>query len=415
MEGGRLSYLLTRYRTNLCTREELEELFLIVRDSDESLLLPGLQEQWECAGAETAVADADWSGLFEQIRDRTHRLDEVRAAEPRGRMRLKRRRRWLVAATGLFFLVGGGAMLRFIYLPRPRVVRAAPAVRRFKNDVQPGGNKAILTLADGSSIVLDSAGNGTLSIQGNTKILKLASGSLAYQQNRHGTVAEQPVYNTISTPRGGQYQVMLPDGSKVWLDAGSSLRFPTSFTGGMREVQLSGEAYFDIAANPQKPFRVDVRSGGSGKGAELQHIDVLGTQFNIMAYADEAMVKTTLLEGAVRVGAATGGTLKLAPGDQSQLDRLTASHLAMVQDADVDAAVAWKNGYFDFNKADIQTIMRQLARWYDVDVSFRGHGSRDHLFYGGMQRNLPLSAVFDILGKSGVMFSIDGKKVIVDL
>ena len=415
MENKRLSYLLEQYRANLCTREELEELFLLVRDGDEGQLTAGLQEQWERARVEGAAAATDWDVLFRQMMDEAGELDEERAVV-RNRMRIRRRRRWLVAATGLFFLIGGGAIVRSMHHPRPRLVRAAPAVRRFKNDVQPGGNKAILTLADGSSIELDSANNGTLSVQGNTKILKLASGSLAYQQNRHGAAAVQgPVYNTISTPRGGQYQVVLPDGSKVWLDAGSSLRFPTSFSSGLREVQLSGEAYFDVAADVRKPFRVSVFPGEPGKGDALQHVEVLGTQFNIMAYADEASVKTTLLEGAVRVGASAGNPMRLAPGDQSQLDRSPSLGLTMVRDADVDAAVAWKNGYFNFNKANIETIMRQLSRWYDVDVSFRGNGSRDRLFYGGIQRNLPLSAVFDILERSGVLFSIDGKKVVVNL
>ena len=416
MENERINYLLERYRVNECTREELEELFLLVSSGDESGLMPGLQEQWERARVAAPATGNDWNGLFQQMMEQARELDreERVPARSRSRMRSKRRRRWLAAITGLFFLVGGGSILRLIYTRPQPVVRAAPAVRRFKNDVQPGGNKAILTLADGSSIVLDSAGNGTLSVQGNTKILKLASGSLAYQQNRRSAEPEGPVFNMISTPRGGQYQVVLPDGSKVWLDASSSLRFPTSFSGGLREVQLSGEAYFDVAANPQKPFRVSVFPGEPGKGSELQHVEVLGTQFNVMAYADEVAVKTTLLEGAVNVGA-TSASMKLTPGNQSQLDRVSAMGLKMVEDADVNAAVAWKNGYFDFNKANIETIMRQLARWYDVDVSFRGNGSRDRLFYGGIQRNLPLSAVFDILERSGVLFSIDGKKVIVNL
>jgi len=420
----RLSQLLERYRANNCTREELEELFGLVRGSDEQALLVQLHGHWESAKAAAPAANTDWDGLFQRMMEQGREIEQGRtpAVIRRGLRSNTRRRRWLVAAAGIFFLAGGGALLRVLHRPAAPVARAAVrSARRFKNDVQPGGNKAILTLADGSSIVLDSAGNGMLTVQGNTKILKLASGSLAYRSSRHGAAdaATGPVYNTISTPRGGQYQIVLPDGTKVWLDAGSSLRFPTTFSNdhdpSRREVQLTGEAYFDVAANPQKPFRVSVFRGEPGRGGEVQHVEVLGTQFNIMAYADEASIKTTLVDGAVRVGAAAGADVQLRPNEQAQLDLLLRGGLTVISDADVDAAVAWKNGYFDFNKANIETIMRQLARWYDVDVSFRGGGSRDRLFFGGIQRNLPLTSVFRILERSGVQFSIDGKKVVVDL
>lgn len=415
----RLHQLLERYRANVCTREELEELFRLVRESDEQALLTSLQEHWEWAKLAAPAAGTDWNALFQGMMEQGRKMEEGRrpAVSRRG-LRSNSRRRWLVAAAGIFFLTGGGALLRSLHRPVAPVARVAVrSARRFKNDVQPGGNKAILTLADGSSIVLDSAGNGTLTVQGNTKILKLASGSLAYQSNRHPAAAAGLVYNTISTPRGGQYQIVLPDGSKVWLDASSSLRFPTSFANDphQREVQLTGEAYFDVAADPQKPFRVSVFPGAPSRGGELQHVEVLGTEFNIMAYADETSVKTTLVEGAVRVGAAGGVNVQLKPSEQAQLDPWLRNGLTVIGDADVDAAVAWKNGYFDFNKANIETIMRQLARWYDVDVSFVGNGSRDRLFYGGIQRNLPLTSVFKILERSGVQFSIDGKKVVVEL
>ena len=431
----RLNLLLERYRSNTCTREEMEELFRLVREHDEHALFASLHEQWENAKASPA-ASTDWNVLFQGMMQQGREMEQGmlrpdgKPAVVRRGMRSNTRRRWLVAAAGIFIMAGGGTLMRMLHRPAPPLARAAVrSARRFKNDVQPGGNKAILTLADGSSIVLDSAGNGTLGVQGNTRILKLASGSLAYQSNLHGLESNRhgvaasgvasggPVYNTISTPRGGQYQVVLPDGTKVWLDANSSLRFPTTFAGDakQREVQLTGEAYFDVARNPQKPFRVGVYANEPGKGGELQHVEVLGTQFNIMAYADEASVKTTLVEGAVRVGGTTGANVQLKPNDQARLDLAQGSGISVVGDADVDAAVAWKNGYFDFNKANIETIMRQLARWYDVDVSFRGSGSHDRVFYGGMQRNLTLSSVFKVLERSGVQFSIDGKKVIVDL
>jgi len=428
---ARLNYLMERYRTNTCTRAEMDELFLQMRQGDGSGLLRNLQQQWDKAREAAPADDSNWELLFQAMMNQTRDLDQLpedgsmpleadKVAGPLPsltRRRSRVRRRWLIASLCfLFLLAGSGILVRLLSVPREIASRTPAVARKFKNDVQPGGNKAVLTLADGSSIVLDSANDGTLSLQGNTRVLKLANGRLAYQ-SAHGAADAGPVYNTISTPRGGQYQIELPDGSKVWLDASSSLRFPTAFTGKEREVQLSGEAYFEIAGSPLRPFAVSVFSHEPGKSEELQKVQVLGTQFNVMAYADENLVKTTLLEGAVKIDDAAVGpalrSINLKPGEQMQMTR---DHLSrVVDDADVDAAVAWKNGYFDFNKADIQTIMRQLSRWYDVEVSFRGSGNRDKVFFGGIQRNLPLSSIFGILERSGVQFSIDGKKVVVDL
>jgi ferric-dicitrate binding protein FerR (iron transport regulator) len=351
--------------------------------------------------------------------EQSHALEPVALSPVNRRRRLRRNRRWFVLSLCLLLLTGGaGILIRMHSAARVPTARVAARSRRFKNDVQPGGNKAILTLSDGSSIVLDSAGNGTLSMQGNTRVLKLASGKLAYEK-AHGADAG-PVYNTISTPRGGQYQIELPDGSKVWLDAGSSLRFPTAFAGREREVQLTGEAFFEVSGDARRPFLVSVFSHEPGKSEELQKVRVLGTQFNVMAYADEKLVKTTLINGGVRIddaalGSSSQSSFQLRPGEQAQLNKNHSPAIQVVNDVDVDAAVAWKNGYFDFNKADIQTIMRQLSRWYDIEVSFRGNRGGDQVFFGGIQRDLPLSSIFKILERSGVLFSIDGKKVVVDL
>jgi len=415
----RLNYLMERYRTNTCTRDEMEELFSLMRQGDGSGLLRDLQEQWDASARMQPVESPDWEVLFEAMMDQTRSLEPVFLPMVKRRRR-SRTRRWFVLSLCFLLLLGGtGIVIRMRSASRVSVPRVAASPRRFKNDVQPGGNKAILTLSDGSSIVLDSAGNGTLSMQGNTRVLKLANGRLAYQA-AHGADAG-PGYNTISTPRGGQYQIELPDGSKVWLDAGSSLRFPTAFSGKEREVQLSGEAFFEVSGDARRPFQVSVYSQEPGKSEELQKVKVLGTQFNVMAYADEQLVKTTLIEGGIRVddnaavGTSSQSSYELRPGEQTLLHRDHASSTHIVADADIDAAVAWKNGYFNFNKADIQTIMRQLSRWYDIDVSFRGNRGGDRVFFGGIQRNLPLSSIFNILERSGVQFAIDGKNVVVDL
>ena len=382
----RLQYLMERYRTNTCTHAELEELFGLIREGNERDLFHILQQQWE---------------------------NTPNKPEPPPRRSRIRRQRITAFICLLLLACGAGIIYRRSSAAKtttPRVLSKAP---RFKNDVQPGGDKAILTLADGSTIVLDSASDGALSSQGNARVIKLSRGRLAYQAVK-GADNAGPVYNTISTPRGGQYQIELPDGSKVWLDANSSLRFPTAFTGKMRDVQLSGEAFFEVTGNPGQPFSVSVFPQEPGRGDELQRVQVLGTQFNIMDYADERFVKTTLVEGSVKVQDA-GRESTVKPGEQAQLTRDHSAGVQVVHDADIDAAVAWKNGYFNFNKADIQTIMRQLSRWYDIEVSFRGGGGGDRVFFGGIQRNLPLTSVFGILEKSGVKFSIDGKKVLVDL
>ena len=423
--SARLNHLMELFCNNTCTRAEMEELFRLMRKGDGSDLLQSLQRRWEEARTGAPADAPNWDLLFQLMLNQSRELEPagegeamsheqeleaVSAGAPVIRRRSRVRRRWVVASLCFLFLLGGSAIVyRMQSVSRSVPSQALPVAGRIKNDVVPGGNKAVLTLADGSSIVLDSASDGTLSQQGNTKVIKLAGGRLAYQAV-HSTADAGPLYNIISTPRGGQYQIALPDGSKVWLNAGSSLRFPTAFKGDAREVQLSGEAYFEVSSDAHRPFTVAVFTREPGKGEELQKVKVLGTQFNIMAYADETLVKTTLLEGAVKIA----GTL-LKPGEQAQQTHDHGSAVQVIADADIDAAVAWKNGYFDFNKADIQTIMRQLSRWYDVEVTFRGNGSRDKVFFGGLQRNLPLTAVFNILEKSGVQFSIDGKKVVVDL
>lgn len=269
--------------------------------------------------------------------------------------------------------------------------------RHFKNDVLPGGDKATLTLADGSTIVLDDAQNGTLAQQGNSKIIK-HDGRISYDLINKNS--NEIVYNTIATPKGGQYQLELPDGSQVWLNATSSIHFPTSFTGNERRIEITGEAYFEIARNPNMPFIVTVNK------AEVQ---VLGTHFNVNAYNDEDNVKTTLLEGSVKF--VNGDNVNiLKPGQQAQLtkDGMT----KVVSDVDVNGVVAWKNGIFDFENAGIETVMRQFSRWYDVEIEYKG--KTDDLFIAEMRRNIKLSDALKALELTGkVKFDIQGKKIIV--
>jgi ferric-dicitrate binding protein FerR (iron transport regulator) len=219
------------------------------------------------------------------------------------------------------------------------------------------------------------------------------------------TEKDAAFYNTITTPRGGQYQVTLSDGTKVWLNAASSIRFPVLFTGNERKVEITGEAYFEVAKNVSKPFKVKTISS---------EVEVLGTHFNVNAYDDEAVAKTTLLEGLVKVSVPqTGGKLAarfLQPGQQSGITK--DGRISVLNNADTEEAVAWKNGRFQFRSADLKSILRQISRWYDVDVVYKGNV--DLHFTGQLTRDDYVSKVFDKLALTGeVHFKIEGKKIIV--
>jgi len=295
-----------------------------------------------------------------------------------------------------------GLLLISVFLLNDKITKKQTAKtetdhQRFKNDVLPGSDKAILTLGDGSTILLDEAQNGTIAQQGNSKIIKL-DGRLSYDPTNE--TSKEIIYNTISTPKGGQYQLELPDGSKVWLNATSSIHFPTSFTGTERRIEITGEAYFEIAKNPNMPFIVNVNNS---------EVQVLGTHFNINAYNDEDNVKTTLLEGSVRfVNDHNINILK--PGQQAQL---TKDGTTKVEgNVDVDEVVAWKNGMFAFENAGIETVMRQFSRWYDVEIEYKG--KTDDQFIAEMRRNIKLSDALKALELTGkVKFEIQGKKIIV--
>jgi transmembrane sensor len=265
-----------------------------------------------------------------------------------------------------------------------------------KTKITPGGNKAILTLQDGSTIVLDDAKDGTLAKQGNATVVKTASGQLVYNGANNG---EQKVsYNTMSTPRGGQYKLTLPDGTQVWLNSASSITYPTAFAGNERKVSITGEAYFEVAKDKTKPFHVK---------ADSQDIEVLGTHFNVMAYADEDAIKTTLLEGSVKVvGSGSSGILK--PGEQA----VNKNGELQISLAPVDEAMAWKNGYFKFNRVGIKYIMRQLSRWYDVDVVYEGR-AKDDEFVGTIGRGENIVQALHLLELTNVHFKIKDKTIIV--
>lgn len=275
------------------------------------------------------------------------------------------------------------------------------------NDVNPGQFKAKLILADGSSLVLDSAATGKLAQQGNVTVLN-KDGKLAYiPPDGEDQEGSRVLYNTLETSKGQTYVTVLSDNSKVWLNAESSISYPVAFTGKERKVTITGEAYFEVAKDEKRPFIV---AGNKLPSNELGWVvEVMGTHFNINSYVDEDMIKTTLLEGKVKVVSGKALTI-LRPGQQAQLKE--PGQLQTINNADMEQAVAWKNGFFQFDNADLRTVMKQIARWYDVEVVYEGNISSET--YGGkIRRNSKASEVLTLLEQNQVHFKIQGKRIIV--
>lgn len=305
--------------------------------------------------------------------------------------------RYIAAAAVILVVLSIGA---YFYLKPTRPTAAQ--LSAVKSDVAPGSNKAVLTLANGSQITLNGAQNGNLAQQGATTVHKAGSGLISYLMGDHTdqqTEAENktPEYNTITTPRGGEYKVILPDGTQVWLNAASSIRFPVAFSGNERNVETTGEVYFEVTKDKHKPFTVT-----TGK----QTITVLGTHFNVMAYPEEAHIVTTLLEGSVQI--TNGTTTKFLKPRQQAIS----GEDIIVTDANVDEAVDWKNGITSFSDADIKTIMRMASRWYDVDVEYQEQPSA-RLFTGSISRKSNLSELLRILTLTHIRFTLEGKRLIV--
>jgi len=316
-----------------------------------------------------------------------------------------------------FFRIAAAAVLAigitsvyFLFFKRsnPTTTIAKTHSPALKNNVAaPTGNKAILTLADGSTIVLDSAGIGSLAKQGNTMVSKLANGKIAYNNNSNITAKIQ--FNTLSVPKGSKpIQLVLADGSEVWLNVASSITYPTAFSGIERRVTITGEAYFEVAKNATKPFRVFTSSpSGKPDGAEIQ---VLGTHFNVNAYNDENSLKVTLLEGSVKVGQHEGRSIYIKPGQQAELSQQ--GELRLNKDIDTDEVIAWKNNWFNFNSLTVPEIMRQIEKWYNVSVKYEGKASNKH-FSGIVSRSNDVSEVLKIMEQAGIKFKIEGRNITV--
>ena len=332
----------------------------------------------------------EWNGdrLDEMVQ---HVLQSDKTGEVEEVTRIRPMRRWIVAAASIALLIAAG-----LYFGTQREARQ-PVAGMPSVKIAPGSNKAVLTLADGSEIQLDSSGNQVIR-QGSASI-RQAGGQLQYTAG-NGTAINS--YNTLTIPRGGQFQVTLPDGSRVWLNSASVLRYPVSFPGKERTVELQGQGYFEIAADASRPFRVKVND---------MEVQVLGTHFDIMAYPDENSINTTLLQGAVKVVRGKESVL-LMPGQQAVA--ASTEHPISVRDADTKNVIAWKSGLFVFNNTDLGTILREIARWYDVEIVDNMTGSNHERFGGSISRQQDLSAVLQLLEAGGnCHFRVEGRKIIL--
>jgi transmembrane sensor len=327
------------------------------------------------------------AGLQKMVQFNSGREDSLERITSRIHRPVRRFPVYQAAAAVLLLIIAGGVLL----WPKPHKT-ITPEIITYA-DVAPGHTGAILTLSDGKQLTLDSLNNGVIANQSGSSVA-LQQGQLSYHSNSNAATS----YNTMSTSKGRQFMLVLPDGTKVWLNAASALTYPTAFTSNQRRVKLSGEAYFEVAPNAKQPFVVDVDHRGA--------VEVLGTSFNINAYTDEADVKTTLLSGSVR----TGGVI-LSPGQQAA--QKPGEAVVVHNDVNIAKVTAWKNGRFDFTDASLPEVMRQLERWYDIEVIYE-KGIPDTYFYGKISKDLPLSGILKALEAAHVHFRIeDGRRLVV--
>ncbi|PPL02702.1 FecR family protein [Parapedobacter indicus] len=351
--------LLHKYLSGTCTPEERLQV-----------------EQW--------YRQLDLPGELPSMEQMENDLADVRERLPR--KRAHRLAPWYryVAAAAIAAVMAIGVYVYF-FQSEWSGTESEVAATSLPDDLAPGGNRAILQLADGTEIVLDERPDGTVAQEGEHAIYKHADGELVYQLEASGADREVPVFNRLQTPRGGQYHLVLPDGTHVWLNAASTLTYAISGATQERLVQLEGEAYFEVAGDPDRPFRVASRG---------QMVEVLGTHFNVNSYPDEPLIRTTLVEGAVKVSGSTDQRpVVLAPGEQALWAE---DNQLAIRKVDVAQAVAWKNGKFNFSHSDVATVMRELSRWYNVDVVFEGE-KPDITLSGEVYRNTNASNVLDIL------------------
>jgi len=376
--------LYEKYMSGQCTDAEKR---LLETYRDEMLLA---DEGWEDKG----VSEADVRARIWQ------RLNESRQVVPMSRYKTYRSR-WMQVAAILLVALLIGAL--FIPTKKQQSGNNEKVAVAHPKPIVPGRDKAYLTLANGTSIVLDDAKNGALTSQSGVKVSKAGNGVVVYEFDKSAEAGNSTSqFNTITTPRGGQYQVVLADGTHVWLNAASSIRFPQAFNGTQRLVEVSGEAYFEVAKDKTHPFIVQAN------GTKVQ---VYGTHFNINAYPDNNNVTTTLLEGSVQMSS-NGQATMLIPGEQGV--SMTSGGTINVSKADMQQTMAWKNGYFIFHDLSIVEVMKQVGRWYDVDIEYQDENVKNNEFGGAISRYKSITELLDNMQLTrSIHYKIEGRRVII--
>ncbi|WP_342332582.1 FecR domain-containing protein [Pedobacter sp. FW305-3-2-15-E-R2A2] len=397
MENARLAYLLQKAIEDEISDEERMEMLNLMEDpSQEEGVKQLLFDAFQRPKPLEDVSASTRNQILEAVLKSDPGTYRSKVAFPTGVQK------WAIAAVIAFISL----FAVFFIISRNDQPVVVQSMAKHQNDIAPGGNRATLTLADGSEISLTDASKGTIANQYGLVITKKADGQLLYEMS-HQEMEHSEGYNTITTPLGGKYEVLLQDGTRVLLNSGSSVTYPLAFKKDSRRVTLKGEAYFEVAKDQHRPFFVSTPGIRNIPGQEIQ---VLGTHFNISAYADDDAYVTTLLEGSVKLsvlGARDGKILK--PGQQAKVDE----QQVKISDGDINAALAWKNDVFYMVDQPIENVMRQLSRWYNIEVSYAAAVPKIG-FWAQISRRKKLSEVLDVLEQTnGVHFKIEGRKVIV--
>jgi transmembrane sensor len=406
MTEEQLQELLLRFTQGLCTPEEEQLLMQWAKKQEELGAVSWTEKERNTFKNIQATAITNATGI--NLHPENTKADSFHSANANAtNIDFNSTKRisytpWIAAASILLLIIAGYFLYNNQSSANQKIIAANQQI------ISPGTNKALLILSDGTSIALDSAENGTIAHQGKLNIVKLANGQLIYQlgafspfeKGGAGSAHDGTLrggFNTMSTPRGGQYQLTLPDGTTVWLNAASSITYPVLFTENTRTVTISGEAFLDIKKDKSKPFIVNTKN---------EKIQVLGTTFNINNYDDENISKTTLVDGAIKVN-----TSVLQPGQQMQTNIITGK--TNITKVDTDLAIAWKNGQFNFSGSSVETVMRQLSRWYNVEVEYKGK-IPERRFGGKISRDVNLNEIISILNFNDIKAKLNGRKIIIE-
>ncbi|WEK38356.1 MAG: DUF4974 domain-containing protein [Candidatus Pseudobacter hemicellulosilyticus] len=386
--------LLQRYLAKTATEEELSRLQALLANEETARSLAAISGEMDLVpvtGTRLSEGQSDvmLEAMLQSINGQQAIAADIAAevVPMPARSRTNRLGYWMAAASVLFLL--GSGLYFYVFNKKP----AAPVPVAATDEILPGRQGALLTLADGSLVSLDTLKNGSIALQGGV-MARLVNGALYYEGK-----GDRVVYNTMSTPRGRQFQLTLPDGTKVWLNASSSIRYPNLFTGGERKVTVTGESYFEVAHNPDMPFVVNVQDKAEVSGQ--------GTHFNVNGYGDEGGLSATLLKGMLRVKAA-GQSVTLQPGQQATLDQ----QLKVEQEVDLEKVMAWKNGLFNFNGSKLEVVMKQLERWYAIEVVYE-KGIPDITVGGEMSKDISLNGLMVVLEKLDVHYRIEGRRLTI--